>query len=122
MWHESRQKRPYNVYRVSRCLQCVNVPPDSAEQNAHSTHFLVDGFQSRKSAGNRLPVRAVPTGLSDVDHFFAGLEAESPVEREPEAPGDLEFAVRTIVDKGSAIKEWRAGQFKVLTDLVDRCY
>ena len=87
---------------------------DLFEQSAHSTNYLLEQAQSRKSAGLAAPVRAVPLGLDPLEHFRAGCIADSPLSDEPRISDDLEYAVRIIVREGSNIAKWREEQFKSL--------
>ena len=91
--------------------------PDAYEQHAHSPNFLVEGAQSRRSAGVNVPFRAVPLGLSPNMHVATALAVPSPLLSEPVAPCDLEFAVATIVEQGSCIRNWRQDQMSRLSAL-----
>ena len=120
-WAVARQSCPHNMDRNSRGLQTSRLPPDYAEMSSHSTSFLAEGFQSRKSVGPRLPTRALPTGLTQKEHFEAALDAVSPLDKEPPVADDYEFAVRTIVREGKQINEWREKQMGVFMNLRNRC-
>ena len=74
--------------------------PDVYEQSAHTTNYLLEMAQARKSAGLAAPVRAVPLGLDPEEHFHAGCVADSPLSSEPQISDDLDYAVRVIVREG----------------------
>ena len=118
VFHSARFACPYLSDRESRCFNDGPLlGPDDAEVNAHSTCFLLERQQGRKQAGAQAPVRTVPWGLEPAEHFEAGLHSRSPLEEEPMVPDDLDFAVRTIVEKGSGIDEWRQSQFERLEQM-----
>ena len=111
----------YNEDRKQRGLQTVRLPRDSAELHAHSASFLVEGLQNKRSAGARAPARAVPTGPSPTDHFEYGLEAESPLEAEPEYPDGLDYSVRVILREGENIDSWGMIQLQQFESLAAKC-
>ena len=95
---------PYNADRVARGLDATaSIGPDEAEQFAHSSNFLIEQAQSRKTAGKSAPVRSVPLGLSSQDHFAAAIAVTSPLDKEPPLADDLDFAIRTIVEQGETL-------------------
>lgn len=120
-WTQAREQCPFNIFRAKQGLQCRNVPPDSAELHGHSSNFLVERRQSRKSVGARLHVRAVPTGLSPEEHFWAALQVDSPMEKDPEVPMDIEFAIEMELQLGAGIKIWRKQQLALLDKLIGKC-
>ena len=87
---------------------------------AHSSSFLVEGLQSRRTAGAHIPIRAVPTGLSPADHFDIGLDAELPLEAEPKYR-DSDFAVRTLIREGVGIEAWRQQRMHKMLTFLAQC-
>ncbi len=112
---EAKRKCGYLIDCMERGINTGSVMgTDIFEQSAHSTNYLLEQAQSRKSAGLAAPVRAVPLGLDPLEHFRAGCIADSPLSDEPRISDDLEYAVRIIVREGSNIANWRKEQFKSL--------
>ena len=73
--------------------------PGFNEVNPVTSSFLVKKCKSRKTAGSNAPVRAVPSGLNELEHFEAGLIAPNPLEAEPPLPNDSEFAIGKIANQ-----------------------
>ena len=73
--------------------------PDEAEMHAHTALLLVDGAQTRKTAGQSAPVRSVPLGLQPAEHVISGIMADSPLNRDPTIPRDLSFAAAMTVER-----------------------
>ena len=93
------------------------IGPDQAELYANSASYLLDSMQTRKSAGRAAPVCAVPAGLEPQAHYFAGLQAKSPLSVAPQVPSDLEWAIQKNVTLRAEIDSWRASQFQLLEKL-----
>ena len=55
--------------------------PDLAELASGS--ILAARSQDRRSAGVNAPVRAVPSGLSEIEHFRQAFDASSPFDSPP---------------------------------------
>ena len=60
--------------------------------NSLLSSFVVDCFQSKRAAGVNATIRAVPTGLSEIEFYQYGLEAKSPLDAAVVLPADLKFA------------------------------
>ena len=46
---------------------------DESELQAHSANFLLEGAQSRKTAGQRAPIRSIPLGFFSPSHNLSYL-------------------------------------------------
>ena len=94
---------PYHSDRRERGLLIDEaMPPVQFVLSAHSPNLLIENMQSRRSAGINVPLKAVPCGLTPEVHYVC-----SPLEREPELPDDLDFAVRTVIAEAGNIDNWR---------------
>ena len=105
----------------ARNLDWHMLPPDAAELNAHSTNFLIEGEQSRRTAGKKAPVMAVPTGLSPEELYSAAIASPSPLSKETIVSDDLDFAIRKVCELGEGINKWREERFLELTRAAILC-
>ena len=107
-------------------IPCV-VPPDWAEQHAHTASSLAENVQSRKHTTFHLdkamlsvgPTASLPRGLPPAVHFVAGSEAESPLETTPMVPDDMDFAQRKTMELGDGADAWRAKQLRAMVEWMD---
>ena len=69
-------------YCVMEASALRYIGPDDCEMNAQVFTFAAEAIQARRMAPSATPVMAVPAGLSPIEHFNAGVYAESPLEQE----------------------------------------
>ena len=114
IFKEAREHCHYNRDRTDRNLPTVWLPPDQAELTSHSTNFLVESYQTKREVGIAPTAAAVPVGLTMREFFEAAIEAENPLERQASISDDLDFAIRTEVDRRTSMEEWRNETFNKL--------
>ena len=99
-----------------------SLPPDWAEQNAHSASSLAEQVQARKHTSYHLDknmlssgaTASLPKGLPPDVHFLAGCEGASPLDVIPAVPDDQNFAVRKSLALGKHADAWRDKQFNII--------
>ena len=107
-----RSQCPFTAFASEQGLDTGSqLRADPLEITPASISFLAAKAQDRKTAGSSAPCKAVPSGLSEFDHFLAGLSPPSPLDGDAGIPLDMQFAVQKLADARHCIDAWREQQF-----------